>query len=242
MIRQVWCVMLVAAAVAACDSKESPTAPSPAALPSASTQAPASDSASGGTARYRLTFTATWSASTHPIDFPGTAHFSNLVGGTHTNAVSFWHEGAFATPGIQDMAERGRTTPLDQEIAAAARAGTAGAVWTGGGIAQSPGSTTLDFEISRQFPLVTFVSMIAPSPDWFVGVSGVPLLENGEWVAERRISLVPWDAGTDSGITFTSPDRETQPHAGISRILTAPLSPNGNVTPVGTFMFTRLVN
>jgi hypothetical protein len=37
-------------------------------------------------------------------------------------------------------------------------------------------------------------------------------------------------------------DCETQPHAGISRILTAPLSPNGNVTPVGTFMFTRLVN
>lgn len=243
-IRHAWRVMVIATscAIAACGSNQSPTAPTLAAAAPASTPAPAIDSASGDTARYRLTFTATWSAATHPIDFPSTAHFSNLVGGTHTNAVSFWSEGAIATQGIQDMAERGRTTPLDQEIAAAVRAGTAGAVWTGGGIGQSPGSTTLDFEISRRFPLATFVSMIAPSPDWFVGVSGVPLFENGEWVAERRISLVPWDAGTDSGITFNSPDRETQPHAGISRILTAPLSPNANVTPVGTFTFTRLAN
>ena len=46
--------------------------------------------------------------------------------------------------------------------------------------------------------------MVAPSPDWFVGVSGLPLFENGQWVEERRIDLVPWDAGTDSGTTFES--------------------------------------
>jgi len=81
--------------------------------------------------------------------------------------------------------------------------------------------------------------MIAPSPDWFVGVSALALFEDGRWVGERRIDLVPWDAGTDSGSTFTSPDQATPPQP-ISRIVTAPLSPSGSASPLGTFTFIRL--
>ena len=137
------------------------------------------------------------------------------------------------------MAERGRTSPLDQEIQAAIAAGTAGLPMIGDGIA-SPGGTALEFEISQTHSLVTLVAMIAPSPDWFVGVSALPLFENGQWLADRRIELAPWDAGTDSGSTFTSPDRAANPSAPISRILSAPLSPGGRVTPLGTFTFVRL--
>ena len=32
-------------------------------------------------ARYRLTFSASWSVHTHPTNFPASAHFSGLVGG-----------------------------------------------------------------------------------------------------------------------------------------------------------------
>lgn len=32
-----------------------------------------------GSARYELVFTSTWSAATHPVQFPGNAHFSPLV-------------------------------------------------------------------------------------------------------------------------------------------------------------------
>ena len=48
----------------------------------------------GGDARYRVTFQATWSAETHPTNFPANPHFSGLVGATHNentasgNAVS----------------------------------------------------------------------------------------------------------------------------------------------------------
>jgi spondin N len=147
-----------------------------------------------------------------------------------------------ATQGIQDMAERGRTSPLDQEIEAAIRGGSADRVWIGSGISPSPGTTSLEFEISQRYPLATFVSMIAPSPDWFVGVSSLALFQDGQWVNERRVDLIPWDAGTDSGTTFTSPDRDTQPRIGISRILGAPLAPAGSARPLGTFTFTRLVN
>lgn len=217
-------VLLVTLA-AACNASNTPASPSP----------NASDSA-----RYRLTFESTWAEATHPVDFPSSAHFSALVGGTHDASVTFWRDGALATNGIRDMAERGRTSPLDEEINAAARAGNAGAASIGGQIPTSPGTVSLEFDIRQRYPLVTFVSMVAPSPDWFVGVSGLALFESGRWVDERRVELVPWDAGTDSGSTFLSPDRETQPRAPISRIVTSPLSPNGAVRALGMFTFTRI--
>jgi hypothetical protein len=138
------------------------------------------------------------------------------------------------------MAERGRTSPLDQEIASAIARGAAESVFVGGAIDRSPGSASVEFTASQRFSLLTLVSMVAPSPDWFVGVDGFPLFENGQWADDRRIDLVPWDAGTDSGATFSSPDAVTTPPAVISRILTAPLSPNGRVTPLGRFTITRI--
>jgi hypothetical protein len=203
---------------------------------------PASESAGGAaaTARYSVVFQSTWTVLTHPIDFPSDAHFSRLVGGTHNASVTFWSEGAPASTGIKDMAERGRTTPLDQEVNAAISAGRAEHLLVGGAIDTTPGSVSLDFEMSTAFPLVTLVSMIAPSPDWFVGVGSLALFQDGQWIESRQIELIPWDAGTDSGSTFRSADFVTMPFQGISRIITAPLSPTGRVTPLGTFTFTRL--
>jgi len=222
-----FCPALVLAALVAAGCSATQTATAPSAV------------SADATARYRVTFQATWSSATHPVDFPS-AHFSALVGGTHNALSRFWAEGAPASAGIRDMAERGRTTPLDQEIRAAIAAGTAEHLLLGAAIDASPGSVSLEFQISSAYPLITLVSMIAPSPDWFVGVSGQPLIEDGQWIESRRIDLVPWDAGTDSGSTFTSPDRVTMPPQPISRIVTAPLSPDGRVTPLGTFTFTRV--
>ena len=227
-----------------CSSSTIPTAPSETTTavtqPSAPAPAPVPEPvAAPPTARYRVTFQATWSAATHPDDFPASAHFSPLVGGTHDANVTFWQEGVVATLGIRNMAERGFTSTLSDEINVAIAAGKAERVFTGSGIG-SPAATSLDFDVSQTYPLVTLVTMVAPSPDWFAGVAGLPLFENNAWVDERRIDLIPWDAGTDHGATFTSPDTPAEPTRPISRILTAPLSPGGRVTPLGTFVFTRL--
>ncbi len=59
--------------------------------------------------------------------------------------------------------------------------------------------------INENYPLITLVSMVAPCPDWFVGVGGLDLLgEDGEFVQSLTVPLVVYDAGTDNGITFTS--------------------------------------
>ena len=188
------------------------------------------------TAEYTARFDATWSAATHPTSFPGNAHFSGLIGGTHTSAVSFWAAGGIASQGMENMAEIGSKTPLDAEVQAAITAGTADGVISGGGISPSPGSVSVSFTMDQDYPLVTLVSMIAPSPDWFVGVAGLALFDNGNWVNEVVVQLLPYDAGTDSGITYTSPNQDTNPQDPIAVIVTPPA---GNGVPFGTFTFTR---
>jgi hypothetical protein len=188
------------------------------------------------TAQYTVRFDATWSAQSHPVAFPDNAHFSPLVGGTHDSRVRFWRQGDLASPGIQNMAEAGQVSPLDDEVRAAIGRGRADQVLKGGDT-DSPGSVSLSFTIRQEFPLVTLVTMVAPSPDWFVGVAGLPLLENGEWVEERVVRLVPWDAGTDSGGTFRTQNQPTTPHRPISHITTGPLGAGARF--LGTYTFTR---
>lgn len=197
-------------------------------------------SANEQTATYKLTFDSVWSASTHPNSFPPSPHFSGLVGGTHNSSVTFWEEGGIASNGIEVMAETGAKSTLISEVNAAIGSGTAGEVISGPGIGLSPGSAEVTFTISQDFPLATVVTMIAPSPDWFVGVSGLPLFNGQVWEDEVVVSLQPYDSGTDSGMNYTSPNMNTNPHEPIFEITGFPFETGGTVPPLGTFTFTRI--
>lgn len=190
-------------------------------------------------ATYTVTFNAGWSASTHPDSFPNNPHFSTLIGATHNASVSFWSTGEFATPGIKNMAERGATFPLVPEITMAVDSSWAQHLLTGGGIPASPGDVSLTFTITPDFPLVTLVSMLAPSPDWFIGVSGHSLLQGNSWVDSVAVELFLYDAGTDSGPSYASPNQATNPPDSISLITGFPALVNGSLQSVGTFIFKK---
>lgn len=190
-------------------------------------------------AHYRVTFNSTWSDSSHPVAFPTSAHFSGLIGATHSIQVEFWNEGRLASPGIQAMAELGSKSPLDTEVTAAIVAGTARDTISGAGIARSPGQVSLDLQASIVHPLVTLVTMIAPSPDWFVGVSGLALLQNGQWVDSITVQLRGWDAGTDDGVTYIAMNAPATPHGPITRLEAGPFLVNDQVPALGTYTFVR---
>ena len=185
--------------------------------------------------RYELTFDASWSATTHPVNFPGNPHFSGLIGALHNESVSFWDEGATATPGIKRMAEIGSKTDLTTEILVGLGDGNVSRVINEGGISRSPDSIVISFSVKETHPFLTLVSMLAPSPDWFVGVSSLPLRDENGWIDLIEIDLFAWDAGTDSGISYTSANQATVPPETISRVLASPMLVNGVVTPVGRF-------
>jgi hypothetical protein len=209
------------------------TAPAPTATP------PPTETPEPST-QYLLTFEATWSAATHPVDFPPNPHFSGLIGASHGPVARLWVVGEAATPGIRAMAETGAKSPLDGEIDALIADGTACTTISGDGVNPSPGTVAVTLTVSLDCPAISVVSMIAPSPDWFVGVSALSLLEDDTWIEQESIELFPYDAGTDSGVSYASADQPTEPAGPVHGIDTEPLLVDGAVPPLGTFTLVRL--
>jgi hypothetical protein len=182
------------------------------------------------TAEYRITFSNNWSNENHPTMFPDNAHYSTFIGAAHNANVSFWNPGITATTGIRNMAETGSNSVLGNEITTAVSAGNS----TGNFTLSSPRT------FSQEFPLATIVAMIAPSPDWFIGVHDYALFDGTNWVDDVTVELFPYDAGTDSGTTYKAPNQPTPSPTNIFRILGAPFLNNDELRPLGTFRFERV--
>lgn len=173
------------------------------------------------TAIYSVTFDSNWSDAAHPHptdNFPANAHWSKLVGATHNSSVTFLEMGGIATPGIEDVAELGANTEFFSEINSAIGSGFANTLIDGDGLPTGLGQIVIDEVVTTEsYPLLTLVSMIAPSPDWIIAVNSVELLDGGgDWITEIVIDLYPYDAGTDSGTDYNSANADITPHDPIS--------------------------
>nr|MCA8836884.1 spondin domain-containing protein [Pseudomonadota bacterium] len=140
------------------------------------------------------------------------------------------------------MAESGGTGTLRGELNALITAGSVREIIGGGGNLAS-GTTTATFEVACSHPLASAVSMVAPSPDWFTGVRGVSLLDaDGRWRSSLELPLHVYDAGTDSGPVFTSPNADITPHIAIIRLpgdATIGLQASANQDQIGRMVFER---
>lgn len=181
---------------------------------------PASGARAQGTVRYRLRLLIEWSAATHPHEFPTGAHFSDLFGATHDPRYTMFADGQTASSGLRLVAENGRGSVLMAELAEARRRKRVGNTFTGEGAPAVPGEMSTEFQIDTLHPLVSFVTMLAPSPDWFTGLAAVDLAPRGAWLELVEEPLWIWDAGTDSGATFEAEDVDTQPRQSV-RLLTS---------------------
>jgi len=172
-------------------------------------------------ATYTIAFTSNWSNGSHPSNnFPGNAHWSKLVGATHNNEVVFLRMGDLASPGIEDVAELGNNTLFFSEINTAINNGYSNLLIDGDDLPTPLGDIIINNVITtEEFPLLTLITMIAPSPDWIMGVDGLSLLDgNGEWIEDMTIDLYPYDAGTDDGTDYNSPNQDTNPQEAISSL------------------------
>ncbi|MBL4662436.1 MAG: spondin domain-containing protein [Flavobacteriaceae bacterium] len=181
-------------------------------------------------ATYSVNFTSNWTQTAHPHpsgSLPGNAHWSKLVGATHNSDIVFLEMGGIATEGVENIAETGGNTAFYSEVDAAITANFANALVDGDGLASAGGQINIDEIITTEdYPLLTLLSMIAPSPDWMIAINSISLIDgNGDWIDEINIDLYPYDAGTDNGIDYTSGDSNTNPKEPISSLQgTAPFS------------------
>ena len=184
---------------------------------------------------YRVTFEGNWTRASTPGGVAPGGHFTTLIGGVHGSGVTFWRAGERASPGVEGVAETGFTGTFRSEVAASPHTRSVIQQGVAGG---GTGSATFNIDVTRTHPRVTLLSMIGPSPDWFVGVSGVSLLDGAdEWRESHVVDLFPYDAGTEEGDDFSLSNPDTSPQGVITRI--AGTGPFSNVR-MARLTFTRL--
>ena len=203
---------------------------------------PASDPAAPvrSSAVYSATFRGAWTTDVTPGGVPNNAHFTQLVGGVHNASVSFLSGGGTATGGVEAVAEEGNPNSFKNEINAAGanRLSVVESETGGSNDYGATGTFAVDnFTLTTDHPRVTLITMIAPSPDWFVGVAGLSLLDaGGNWVQSLTVNLYPWDAGTEDGTGFAMVNAATSPQGIITSIRgTGEFS----TEPIATLTFAR---
>ncbi len=199
-----------------------------------------SAAAQDDTATFELTLDITWSAETAPFEFPSGAHLSRLFGATHHTRYTLFRDGSTASTGVEVMAESGRGTVLAAEWAEANRRGRVGTVFEGPALSVAPGSVTTTFEATPAHPLLSFVTMLAPSPDWFTGGADVPLRVDDQWVDDVEIVLWAWDSGTDNGGTYDAGNADTQPRQSVRLLATPHFLTAEGLVPMGTARIRRI--
>uniref|UniRef100_A0A4W2HBZ7 Spondin 2 n=1 Tax=Bos indicus x Bos taurus TaxID=30522 RepID=A0A4W2HBZ7_BOBOX len=190
-------------------------------------------------ARYSITFTGKWSQASFPKQYPlfrPPAQWSSLLGAAHSSDYSLWRKDQYVSNGLREFAERGEAWALMREMEAAGeRLQSVHGVFSAPAVPSGTGQTSSELEAHSRHSLVSFVVRIVPSPDWFVGVDSLDLCDGGSWREQVAMDLYPYDAGTDSGFTFSSPNFATVPQDTVTEITAS--SPSH---PANSFYYPRL--
>ena len=192
--------------------------------------------AAPSTARYRVTINIGFNSITHPGLAPVGAHVSDPVIATHGAPGAMFAVGEFASAGIESMAERGLTAPLLAELRAdpSVREATTTDGVTG------VGTRSVELQLEQSADLLSLVTMLAPSPDWFIGFADLDLFVDGAWAVRVELPLGSYDAGTDSGSRFVSNDADTQPRQPIAGPGDAEFVSAAAQQPFGTVVIARI--
>jgi hypothetical protein len=192
-------------------------------------------------ANYEVTVTSTWTAANFPLEYPEAnlitgPHFSGVIGASTNGKYEPYKLGSMPTPGLERLSEEGKHSPLDEEIKAAVAAGTAGMLFEGDPLKDFSKTATTKVHVTSAYPMVSAVMMIAPSPDWFAGVSDVKLMDGGKFVAGKTVELYAYDSGGDDGATYKASDVDNNPE----KATTTASTKHFGGKPVGKITFRKI--
>ena len=222
-------LVMVMLALVAC-GKSSNTVPPPPPAPPAAPTTPA---------EYTVIIKSTWTKATFPLEYPSDGHFSGMIGASHNVRYAIFAVGKRPTRGLERLSEEGKHSPLNDEIKHAIDQGNALMLFESGGLKNWNDSMVATVRVDPAHPLVDVVNMVAPSPDWFTGATGVNLIENGAWVSSRRVVLRAYDSGGDDGTTYKAPDKDANPKKATTRSTNRHFVVRGSAQPVAVLTFVR---
>lgn len=185
---------------------------------------------------YEVTMQTNWTNETHEGYFVSNAHFSDPVIWVSSRPDAVFVLGELASPGMEEMAETGLTREIKDELEAHLELGRISEYFILDRM-EHQDQLVQKIDVSRDNPIVSLVSMIAPSPDWFVAIEGVNLLDNGRWREEFTLQTVALDAGTEEGAELSITNDPTEPQEVIGELVDIPST---SLPPFMTVTFTRV--
>lgn len=165
---------------------------------------------------YEITFVNQWNQMDH-LAFPANAHYSPLVAVSHNRSYELFAVGKLVTPEFEQLAETGATQAILQQLKLAIQMGGVMDIQTTPALFPHRDGHILKFmvTVSQSAPLLSFATMIAPSPDWVIGVSNLNTFDGKDFIADGTMDLIAINAGTeegDFGGNFSIRNRPTSPH------------------------------
>ena len=175
-----------------------------------------------GKQKYQVTFKGLWNKDDFKDFYSSSAHFSPLVIWTQDNNENiFVGEDKKATKGLEVVAESGNPEEIKKELEQLKKENKIGQYWIGD-VFDSPGSHTMEISLNSN-EKVFAVSMIAPSPDWFIGISEISLFKDEQWKDDESVYPDIFDAGTENGEKFWLLNLATSPQENISKLKAIPV-------------------
>lgn len=173
---------------------------------------------------YKVTMKFLWSEDTFPKDYPmhrPKAQWSTVFGQSHNSSFQLYHVGEVARQSVRHFAEFGKIDEMVEEGEGDIRVYDQ---FSAPPVGKGTGVTENMVFVDGDHSLISVISRIIPSPDWFVGVDSLDLCIDSSWVEEITLDLSPLDGGAASGLTFTAPRWETSPPAPVTKH--GPRTPN----------------
>ncbi|XP_039437929.1 spondin-2 [Culex pipiens pallens] len=168
---------------------------------------------------YRIRLQTSWSRQLFPKHYPEfrpPPQWSMTYGQSHNRAFNLFRLNDLASASISRFAESGHAHALEEDLSRQSPA--IHDEFHLPKIAKGEGSSEGTFFLDGSHTMVSFITKIVPSPDWFVGLDSYNLCRGGRWADNVTIELSPLDAGTSNGLTFTSPKWPTNPPNVIEKI------------------------
>ncbi|XP_046977878.1 spondin-1-like [Vanessa cardui] len=166
---------------------------------------------------YKVTIKFLWSEETFPKDYPlyrPKAQWSSVFGQSHNRSYNLYHIDEVARKSVRNFAQFGKLDELVQEGDEDQRVYDQ---FSAPSVGDGTGETGNMVFVDGDHSLISVISRMIPSPDWFVGVDSLDLCIDSSWIDEITLDLEPLDAGAASGLTFTSPRWETTPPDPVSK-------------------------
>ena len=137
----------------------------------------------------------------------------------HPRDAAPWTLGETASDGLKLLAETGASAAL---VAEAEAAGMDVIATNLGEFLQIFLSPDPSIEMHLERPCLTYAQAIAPSSDWFIGLSNACATdEDGRWLDGMSVDVIAHDAGTAEGEDFMVKSVDTEPREPIT-VLDAP--------------------